>query len=292
MKICLVGPGIITIPPIGWGAVEILIWDYYCELKKNEIDVTIVNKFRNSSREQMETNSIYCQELINEINIGNYDFVHIHYDCLFHIVPFLKCKKIGLTSHYPYINNKDKHRMDGFERTFNYMISNPERCLNLVLAEDDMKFMINNGVNRETIYKLENGIDKEKFKFSENPVKKDKTIYLGKITDRKGQRKYQELKNIEFIGPNGNGLKNWKGEWTREEVFNNLTNYGNMLLLSDGEADPLVIKEALISGLGVIINETSGKNLEANDFITIIPENKMSDLLYIEKKWKKIETTH
>jgi glycosyltransferase involved in cell wall biosynthesis len=287
MKICLVGPGIMTIPPIGWGAVEILIWDYYCELKKNEIDVTIVNKFRNSSREQMISNSDYCQELINEINIGNYDFVHIHYDCLFHIVPFLKCKKIGLTSHYPYINNKDKHIVDGFERTFNYMISNPERCLNLVLAEDDMKFMINNGINRETIYKLENGIDKEKFKFSENPNKKDKTIYLGKITDRKGQRKYQELENIEFIGPNGNGLKNWKGEWTREEVFNNLTNYGNMLLLSDGEADPLVIKEALISGLGVIINETSGKNLEANDFITIIPENKMSDLSYIEKKMEE-----
>lgn len=27
MKITLVGPGIMPIPPTGWGAVEILVWD-------------------------------------------------------------------------------------------------------------------------------------------------------------------------------------------------------------------------------------------------------------------------
>ena len=27
MKITLVGPGIMPIPPKGWGAVEILVWD-------------------------------------------------------------------------------------------------------------------------------------------------------------------------------------------------------------------------------------------------------------------------
>ena len=27
MKIAIVGPGIMPIPPTGWGAVEILIWD-------------------------------------------------------------------------------------------------------------------------------------------------------------------------------------------------------------------------------------------------------------------------
>ena len=28
MKIALIGPGIMPIPPDGWGAVESLIWDY------------------------------------------------------------------------------------------------------------------------------------------------------------------------------------------------------------------------------------------------------------------------
>ena len=32
MKIALVGPGIMEIPPKGWGAVESLIWDYATEL--------------------------------------------------------------------------------------------------------------------------------------------------------------------------------------------------------------------------------------------------------------------
>ena len=34
MKICIVGPGIMPIPPTGWGAVEILIWDYKETLEK------------------------------------------------------------------------------------------------------------------------------------------------------------------------------------------------------------------------------------------------------------------
>ena len=32
MKICLVGPGTV-IPPKAWGAIEIIVWQYYNELK-------------------------------------------------------------------------------------------------------------------------------------------------------------------------------------------------------------------------------------------------------------------
>jgi hypothetical protein len=28
LKISIIGPGIMPIPPTGWGAVEILFWDY------------------------------------------------------------------------------------------------------------------------------------------------------------------------------------------------------------------------------------------------------------------------
>ena len=30
MKLSIIGPGIMPIPPQGWGAVEILIWDLKC----------------------------------------------------------------------------------------------------------------------------------------------------------------------------------------------------------------------------------------------------------------------
>ena len=57
-----------------------------------------------------------------------------------------------------------------------------------------------------------------------------------------------------------------------------------MLLLSKGEADPLVIKEALVAGLGVVVNQTSSKNLESNEFITVIDENQINNLDYIQSK--------
>ena len=34
MKISIIGPGIMPIPPTGWGAVEILIWDSKNDLEK------------------------------------------------------------------------------------------------------------------------------------------------------------------------------------------------------------------------------------------------------------------
>ena len=43
MKLALVGPGIMPIPPNGWGAVEMMIWDYYNILKKHGIEVNIIN---------------------------------------------------------------------------------------------------------------------------------------------------------------------------------------------------------------------------------------------------------
>ena len=43
MKIALVGPGIIEIPPKGWGAVESLIWDYATELGELGHEGTIIN---------------------------------------------------------------------------------------------------------------------------------------------------------------------------------------------------------------------------------------------------------
>ena len=282
MKICLVGPGIMQIPPKGWGAVEILIWDYYNTLKEVKTEVTIINKIRNSPIDQNNPNTKHCKELINEINNGNYNFVHIHYDCLYHIIPYIQCKKIGFTSHYPYIDKIEMHRKDGFTNIFNFMVNN-DKFYHFVLAQKDIEFLTVNGAKKENLFKLENGVDINKFKFINEPLNGNKTIYLGKISSRKGQHKYNSLNNLDIIGPGGNNLNNWKGEWTREEVYLNLSQYGNLLLLSSGEADPLVVKEALICGLGVVVNQTSSKNLEANDFIHIIEDEDMNNLDLIQK---------
>ena len=43
MKIVLIGPGIMPIPPTGWGAVEILVWDTKIALEKLGHEVLIIN---------------------------------------------------------------------------------------------------------------------------------------------------------------------------------------------------------------------------------------------------------
>jgi hypothetical protein len=82
-----------------------------------------------------------------------------------------------------------------------------------------------------------------------------------------------------------NTSKNYLGEWDKNTLYNDLTNYGNLVLLSDGEAHPLVCMEALAAGLGVVVCEWGRANLDASkEFITIIPENKISDISYVEEK--------
>ncbi len=290
MKIALIAPGIMPVPPPGWGAVEILIWDYYNELQLAGHNVVIINKIRTDPADQSNPRTTYCHELINEINNGGFDFVHLHYDVLFHIVPFLSARVIGITSHYPYIDNLNKHSADGFTGIFNFMIQIPQVksqhqvLINFVLADKDISSLIKHGADSKHIYKLENGIsDKFTSKSVNEAAHMDKTIYLGKITSRKGQLRYCTLEGIHIIGPGGEGLTNYQGSWSRDDVYNKLGDYGNLMLLSEGEADPLVVKEAMMAGLGVVINETSGKNLDRNlDFVSIIPDSRINDLEYIQ----------
>jgi hypothetical protein len=281
MKIALIGPGIMPIPPTGWGAVEILIWDYYNELTRLGHIVTIIN-------------TKYIIEIINIVNNGNFDFVHLHYDVYYFILHHLICPKIAITSHYPYIDQVEKHKSDGYDKIFDFLV-NQNQFYNFVLAEKDMQSFIRYGANPHKICKIKNGINSTAFRFDTLSTF-DKTIYLGKITPRKNQSKYQQIEDIDFVGNNHDSqfrtwMPNYLGEWTRTRIHNELTNYTNLLLLSQGEADPLVVKEALIAGLGVVINASSAENLDHSlDFITIIEDNKMDDLNYVKMKIEENKT--
>jgi glycosyltransferase involved in cell wall biosynthesis len=60
------------------------------------------------------------------------------------------------------------------------------------------------------------------------------------------------------------------------------------VLLSDGEADPLVTKEALMAGLGLVISEYSTANLDTSlPYIDVIPESKVEDINYVKSVIEK-----
>ena len=94
MKICLIGPGIMPIPPEGWGGVEHLIWNFAQQLEKEGDQVVIINTPNQ-------------QRIVLEANSEEHDAVHLHYDQFAPIMKGIKCKKKMITSHYPYLENPE-----------------------------------------------------------------------------------------------------------------------------------------------------------------------------------------
>ena len=113
MKLALVGPGIMTIPPDGWGAVESLIWDYALELEELGHEGTIVN-------------TPNADEIIQYLNEDTYDFAHVHYDVFYPIMDRIAAEtdipKLAISSHYPYIDQPHMHRRDGYDRVFDWIL--------------------------------------------------------------------------------------------------------------------------------------------------------------------------
>jgi len=279
MKIVLIGPGIMTIPPKNWGAVESIVWDYYENLKKCNYEVYIVNN-KNPNIMIQETDSY------------NPDVVHIMYDDYVFISPYLNCKRVYYTSHYAYITNPNFEETQQwyFNNIFRKVIENKDFIFINAISEEIKKIYIKYGFPENKINVICNGSREDLFRFSTTPKKSDKSIYIAKIEMRKAQYKYQSIPNIDFVGNFHNSSfdtnnPNYLGEWDKKTLYENMTDYGNLVLLSDGEADPLVVKEALIAGLGIVISECSCANLDlSKQFITIIPNEKLDDLEYIENK--------
>ncbi len=162
MKICLVGPGYKPIPPTGWGAVESVVWDYYVNLKKKNIDVTIINNKN-------------LKEVIYEINNNNYTIVHIMYDDHITMVPFLKLDiKIFYTSHYAYITQEgfENKQQYYFRNIFLKAIENRERININAISEEIRKKYIQYGFPENKINVIQNGARDDVFEFKEKRIKK------------------------------------------------------------------------------------------------------------------------
>lgn len=272
MKIAIVGPGIMSIPPRGWGAVESLIWDYTEEIINCGHEVEIINTSNKN-------------EIIDKIKNINPDFVHIQYDEYYDIVNHIACPS-ALTSHFGYI--EQPLRWDGYYNQIIMGIKNSRTNI-FALSEGIAKVFNDIGVSNDKIFLTPNGA--RGFNYSYYPTNKDQSICLAKIEPRKRQVLLEPIAaqaNLFFAGniaQNDFRKTNYLGEWTKEQVYTELTNFGNLILLSDGEAAPLAVVEGLMAGLGVVISEWATANLDlTKDFITVIPENKMKDLDYVASK--------
>ena len=273
MKVSIVGPGIMPIPPTGWGAVEILIWDQKLALEKLGHEVDIVN-----------TQSPV--EILSQVNQYRPDFVHIQYDDFIELYPYIQYP-CAITSHFGYFEQPNKWDYYGerIAKPFGRIQPNVF-CLSGGIKDvyaDVLK------VPEKRLFVTPNGVNVDNFRATISPEFPDRSIYLAKIDYRKRQHMFQSIRSLYYAGntadPRFDVSNNYLGEWSKDTLYTHLTEYGNLVLLSDGEAHPLVCLEAFASGLGVVVSQWAAANLDIRkSFITVIPEDKISDIKYVEEQ--------
>jgi glycosyltransferase involved in cell wall biosynthesis len=254
MKIALIGPGIMSIPPDNWGAVESLIWDQYEYLKDIGISIDIINNPN-------------LKEVADQVNTINYDFVHLQYDDHARILNKLIDKPFCTTTHYGYIKEQYpnyygwKHIFDGVMESKGIIALSPE-----------IELLFKDAGYKNFIKTLRNGARTNNFRFSTYAPKDG--LCLGKVEPRKRQADLSKLCenkcNIDFIGPvidynfRENNTCKYGGVWNKPSLYQNMTEYKCLVLLSDGEAAPLVVPEALSAGLSVVVSKTAAANLDTS----------------------------
>jgi len=271
MKISIVGPGIMPIPPTGWGAVEILIWDQKLALEELGHEVQIVNVASGV-------------EILKQINSFRPDFVHVQYDDFVELCPYIQYPN-AITSHFGYLEQPRKWDYYGPRVAQKFANIKPNVfCLSPGIKNVYEKIM---EIPSNQLFVTPNGVNVDEFRVEKEPRHSQASIYLAKIDYRKRQHMFQSIDSLYYAGNNADPRfdtsKNYLGEWSKETLYNNLTHYGNLVLLSDGEAHPLVCLEAFAAGLGVVISQWAAANLDASkDFITVISEDKINDIKFVE----------
>ena len=270
MRISIVGPPL-PIPPPGWGAVESLIWDYKLTLNKLGHEVQILN----------DPNPNKMLDLMHEFSP---DFGHINYDDWVPLYPHI-AYPCACTTHYAYLDRLDM--MDGYK----------ERVFDMFKLIKPVVFGLSDSINKsyqyhghippEKLFLNPNGVMSENFRVTHDPKHSESSIYLAKVDHRKRQYLFQKIESLYYAGniaeDRFDQTKNYLGEWKKEVLFDGLTDYGNLVLLSDGEAHPLVCMEAFAAGLGVVVSEWATANLDLNkEFITVIPEGYIGQTKYVE----------
>ena len=274
LRIALIGPGIMPIPPTGWGAVEQIIWDKAVILKKLGHFVEIINTPDRN-------------EIIQKVNNGIFDVVHLHYDMLWDVLPQCKAKIRCITSWYPYIDNFDKWTQDNYTGTFT-AISNLAKTNGVYIypasEKDRQVFIRTGGVDPLRVRLYKNGIHVNMYELKENPYFGDRSVCLAKIEPRKRQHLTYWYNKIDYIGRGKFHHPNFRGELGHDILYKILTDYGNLVMLSDGEnGTPLVVKEGMAAGLGCVLSKSAANELpEGLPWITVLSEEQLANPTIVE----------
>lgn len=187
MKIAQITPGIITIPPNGWGAIEKIIWSY---------------------KEKFEALGHTCDiKYLNEVNAYNYDIVHIHVANL-----ALEAKQMGI----PYIFSLHDHHVFRFGKDSELFKQNMEAIKGSVISFTHAEFLIDYFDETDKLFYLNHGVDTSFFTKTNRDSVEHKLLCVAnngysddQSVDRKGFRYAIEAASkldipITIVGPPNN----------------------------------------------------------------------------------------
>jgi autotransporter strand-loop-strand O-heptosyltransferase len=259
MKITNVTPGLLPIPPNGWGAVEKIIWEIHNNLQKlgHQSDI----------------------KYLNDVNVDESDIVHIH------------VANLALDSHsrgIPYYFSMHDHHSFLYGKDSYVFKENYEAIKNSILTFLPAKYLVNYFGLPNAVY-LPHGVNTSYFTSNNDKSYESHSIlcvanngYANNPTyDRKGFLPAIEAARklglpITLAGPTKNNLQFFqthnvgydkltiKYDLSEEELKNEFTNHTIFLHLSELEAGHpnLTLLEAMASGLVVVGTLEDGVEIE------------------------------
>lgn len=250
-KLLIIAPGILPVPPFGWGAVETLINESLSTYYADGFEVWILN-----SRSYKEWRAARRE---------TFDLVLCHYDAFAKRARsyFPNTPIIGM-SHYGFIGYPEK-----WHKSFHRVLKGLSLLDSICVMNSQQSEVLKKYLPNIDIFISSNGTNF-------NPIVGRNTqgpyLCLGKIEPRKSQFElYNKFKNskhsIVFVGnivdtrvsnlirEDSSVSKVFIGEKTRVELTKEFHKYKALILLSQGEADALVLYEAQMAGLPVFVTK-------------------------------------
>jgi hypothetical protein len=250
--VLLIAPGEMAIPTEGWGAVEYIVSKQALFLHSQGWDVIVLNSW-------------YHRDWF-KVFVKRPDIVICHYDLLakraFFYSKLLSVPLIAIT-HFGYAAFPEKWK-NGWDKYLKWISKS-----DLIIALSPSIYRsFSKFIPEKKLRLITNGADCKSMK--QNPSPDRDFIWLGKIEPRKRQIEFALRLNksldVDFVGPINeedlyslpiNLRSQFLGPWRRMDIENNLSRYRVLVLLSDGEADALVLHEAQAAGLSLIVSMES-----------------------------------
>ena len=251
----IIGPGMMPIPPVGWGAVETIIDEMSTQLA--------------ISRPTMVLNSNSLFTWFRAFRI-RHEVIQAHSDTAFEKASrwrFLNNRStpIVVWLHYPYLDqpafwnpgfNSRWKRMKRHLRSSDVFIALSPSIANVAIPQLPTTILtlpnassftprIELNPDRDLLVLGKVQVRKQQFELSELVLWGTDITFVGPIED---QRVIESVANE----PRAARSKAFVGEWTRAELAEKMSSFKVLLLPSKAEADALVLYEAQLAGLSII----------------------------------------